>query len=54
MCDSSKRPSGSAILSNWKNSDASFGEKIKMAARNNFIKIKTAKNCCGNHGEVGC
>lgn len=28
--------------------------KIRLLLRNNFIKIKTGKNCCGHHGEPGC
>lgn len=28
--------------------------KIRLLLRNNFIKIKTRRNCCGHHGEPGC
>ena len=48
------KPSLGAVFSNWKRSPAPFWEKLKMAARNNVIKLKNRKNCCGNHGEVGC
>ncbi len=54
MCASRPEPSLKAIFSNWKNNPASFTEKLKMAGSNNLIKIKTGKNCCGHHGEVGC
>ena len=54
MCGGTDRPSIKAVFSNWRSSDASTGEKIKMAVKNNMIKIKTRRNCCGNHGEVGC
>jgi hypothetical protein len=29
-------------------------EKILLIIKNNFIKIKTLKNCCGHPGEPGC
>ena len=54
MCENNKRPSLKAIFSNWKESEASFGRKIKMATRNNLLKVKAGKSCCGNYGEVGC
>ena len=28
--------------------------KIRLLLRNNFIKLKTGKSCCGHHGEPGC
>jgi len=46
--------SPSAYLSNWKNSDLPFLEKVAVAARNQAIKISTGSSCCGNHGEPGC
>jgi len=48
------KPSLKAIFSNWKRSPTPFWEKLKMATRNNLIKLKTRKNCCGHYGEVGC
>ena len=29
-------------------------EKVRLIIKNNFIKIKTLKNCCGHPGEPGC
>lgn len=49
-----KHPSLKVIFSNWNNSDKPISEKVKMAVKNNFLKIKRGKSCCGNHGEVGC
>ncbi len=54
MCKNNEKPSLKAIFSNWKESEASIGRKIKMVIGNNLLKIKTGKSCCGNHGEVGC
>jgi hypothetical protein len=28
--------------------------KLRLIARNNWIKIRSGSNCCGNHGEPGC
>lgn len=47
-------PSLNAVLSNWKVSKAPPGKKIKMALKNNWLKFRRGKPCCGNHGEVGC
>jgi len=33
--------------------DMPFWTKIRLALRNNAIKIKTRKECCGNHCEPG-
>ncbi len=31
-----------------------LNKKIRLAIKNNLIKIKTGKNCCGHPGEPGC
>lgn len=31
-----------------------LGRKLKRFLRNNWIKVRTGSNCCGNHGEPGC
>jgi hypothetical protein len=31
-----------------------FGRKLKLIARNNWIKLRTRSDCCGNYGEPGC
>ncbi len=49
-----KRPSLQGVFSNWKNNPLPFFSKVKMVLRNNLIKLKTRKNCCGHYGEVGC
>ena len=39
--------SPSAYLSNWKNSDLPFLEKVAVAARNQAIKISTGSSAAG-------
>lgn len=48
------RPSLGAVLANFRTYDASFFAKFRMAARNNWTKARTRKDCCGNHGQPGC
>ena len=31
-----------------------LGEKLRLAAHNTAIKIKTRQPCCGHPGEPGC
>jgi hypothetical protein len=50
----SDRPSLRAAFSNWNSSDLPFFEKLRLAVRNNAIKMRTRKDCCGHHGEPGC
>ncbi len=47
-------PSLAAVLANWREYEGSFGEKLRLALRNNWIKIRTRSDCCGNLGEPGC
>jgi len=54
LCNEKKKPSLKSVFSNWKSNRASFFSKVKMAVRNNLIKIKKKDNCCGHYGEVGC
>jgi hypothetical protein len=43
-----------AVFSNWREYDASFHTKFRMAMQNTWIKVRTRSNCCGNGGEPGC
>lgn len=38
----------------WRASDKPFLEKCALVVKNNFIKVRTLKDCCGNYGEPGC
>lgn len=48
------RPSMRAFFTNFSTYDAPFAEKVRLAVRNNFTKMRTGSNCCGNHGQPGC
>jgi hypothetical protein len=49
-----QRPSFGAVLSNWREFEAPFLTKLRLAARNNWLKLRRRVNCCGNEGEPGC
>jgi hypothetical protein len=48
------KPSFRVSLANFRDYDAPFTTKVKMAAANNLKKLRTRSNCCGNHGQPGC
>jgi len=48
------RPSARAIIANWRSFEGPFHVKLRLAVRNNWIKIRTRSDCCGNYGEPGC
>ncbi len=48
------RPSMSASFANWGESNLPFFEKLQLAMRNNWTKMRTRQNCCGNLGQPGC
>ena len=56
MCD----PSGPGpfsfhtVFSNWSEYDGSFAEKVRLALRNSWIRLRGAQLCCGHPGEPGC
>ena len=49
-----QRPSFGNTLTNWREYDAPFLTKLRMAAANNWRKLRTRRNCCGNDGQPGC
>lgn len=48
------RPSARDVFTNWTTWDGPLSEKLRLTAKNNLIKVRTGKDCCGNHGEPGC
>ena len=48
------KPSLGAVFANWSTYDAPFGTKLRMVVSNNMTKLRTKKDCCGNHGQPGC
>ena len=47
-------PSPRESLNNWRTYEGSFSEKLRLSVRNQLIKLRTGRSCCGNHGEPGC
>jgi hypothetical protein len=41
-------------LANFRDYDAPFLEKVRLAMANNLTKLRTGSSCCGNHGQPGC
>jgi hypothetical protein len=48
------KPSARALVANWREYEGPFHEKLRLAVRNNWTKIRTRSDCCGNYGEPGC
>lgn len=48
------QPSLRDSLTNWRQSQLPFFSKMRMAMRNNWTKLRTRQNCCGNYGQPGC
>jgi hypothetical protein len=48
-----RRGPGNAVR-NWREYDAPFGVKLRMALRNSWTKLRRRANCCGRDGEPGC
>jgi len=48
------KPSFGNSLTNWRESELPFLRKLGMSLRNNWTKLRTRRNCCGNHGQPGC
>lgn len=54
MCAGKKiRPSPRAFFTNL-TGPRPWTEKIRLLARNNWIKLINLQNCCGHLGEPGC
>ncbi|HLY83852.1 MAG TPA: hypothetical protein VKQ71_12745 [Acidimicrobiales bacterium] len=49
-----ERPSFRVSIANFREYDAPFFTRVRMAFANNMIKLRTRSNCCGNHGQPGC
>ena len=44
----------SDFFHNFREYDAPFATKVRMAVANNLKKARTRKDCCGNLGQPGC
>ena len=56
MCDPEpgSRFSFRAIFTNWREYDAPFATKLRLALRNYWIRARHGQICCGHAGEPGC
>lgn len=54
MQDERSRPSLRNARTNWRESGLSFLTKLRLTMRNNWTKLRTRRDCCGNPGEPGC
>ena len=48
------QPSLRDARTNWRQSALPFFSKMRMALGNNWTKLRTRQNCCGNFGQPGC
>jgi hypothetical protein len=59
MCDGGDGRRGSrgslrAVVSNWREYEAPLGTKLRLAARNYWLRARRGRACCGHPGEPGC
>ncbi|MCK9519477.1 MAG: hypothetical protein M0R74_10720 [Dehalococcoidia bacterium] len=54
MSEERRRGSFGAVVTNWRTYDATFATKLRLLLRNNWTKVRTRSDCCGNFGEPGC
>jgi hypothetical protein len=54
MSDHRTRPSLGNSRANWRESSEPFLSKLGLTLRNNWTKLRTRRNCCGNYGQPGC
>lgn len=57
MCSENRtpdeRPNLQAVIENLRH-PMPWGRKLRLVVRNNWIKLRTRSDCCGNYGEPGC
>lgn len=53
MCGQERRGTLPEALENLRQ-PMPVSRKLRLILRNNWIKIRTASDCCGNYGEPGC
>ncbi len=52
--DDAVKPSIRVARENWRRYPAPFLTKLRMAAANNWTKLRTRRDCCARLGEPGC
>lgn len=53
MCSENRHGTVSETLQNLRQ-PMPLGRKVELVLRNNWIKLRTRSDCCGNYGEPGC
>ncbi|MBN1219381.1 MAG: hypothetical protein JXM69_10665 [Anaerolineae bacterium] len=53
MCSEHRRGTPREVLENLRR-PMPLRRKVKLFLRNNWLKIRTRSDCCGNYGEPGC
>jgi hypothetical protein len=48
------RPNIRDAFRNWRHWDGPFGQKVRLTVRNEWIKLRTFKECCDHIDEPGC
>ena len=48
------RPSPADFAANLRNTGLPWHRVLAQAAANNWRKLRTGRNCCGNLGQAGC
>lgn len=48
------RPSLAAFLANQRNAGLPWPRTLALIAANNWRKMRSGRNCCGNLGQPGC
>jgi hypothetical protein len=48
------RFSVAALVSNWREYDAPWSTKLRLALRNYGLRFVRRSLCCGNDGQPGC
>ena len=49
-----RRGSPAELIANWTAYEAPLGVKLRLAARNYWLRLRRRSTCCGNLGEPGC
>ena len=49
-----RRQSLGIFVKNFRDTDASFEEKLRETVANQYTKIRTGSTCCGHPGQPGC
>lgn len=53
MCAENRRGTPQEALDNLRQ-PMPLRRKVRLIVRNNWIKLRTRSDCCGNYGEPGC